>query len=171
MNTLFDNDLTTELIKNDLDLDKLHDPTFKRECTAFLSLYDFFSTKNNINVNKGNEVGFIYDGVTYLEKDTKGNYSIRYSYKKFAQKNLRKYPYDILRQILDSYIRKDFGDKNETLTKSMKKKNTYFTLSKGVYSHIHGSRDYIYVNIIKALCDKLLRDENGDKPELKFIYE
>ena len=32
MNTLFDNDLTTELIKNDLDLDKLHDPTFKREC-------------------------------------------------------------------------------------------------------------------------------------------
>jgi len=169
MKNLFDNELTIELINNDLDLNKLHNPTYQRECAAFLNLYDLFSIKNNINI--GNEVGCIYDGITYLEKDTKGNYNIRYSYKKFAEKNLRKYPYEILRRILGSYIRKDNGDKTETLTKSMMKKKSYFTLSKGVYSHIHGSRSNIYVRLIKDLCDILLRDENGDKPELKFIYK
>ena len=52
----------------------------------------------------------------------------------------------------------------------MLKKKTYFTLSKGVYSHVHG-RNGVYVKLVKKLCDKLLRDENGNKPELTFIYE
>jgi hypothetical protein len=163
MKTLFEDELTTDLVSQDLDLNKLQDPLFQYESAAFLNLYKLFSTQSSVQ-NK-NIVGISYDGIVYEGLNSKREKSFKVAYEMFCVKNLRKFTYEVLKPIMKTYILKKGVDK---FPKSSQDRS--FILGKNVYGHTHG-RDHILVGIVESLCENLLRDENGNKLKLEFIYE